>query len=337
MSESNKIQLLFLRHGQSTLNSKNLFCGWVDPPLTEMGVEQAKTAASEIHKHLEKSNQVSLPSVSFCSRLTRTKQTLLTILSELNKVNGENNGSFSENVVIEKHKPLIFNDVSVNPAMKDTGYNFFESWRLNERHYGSWQGQNKKKIQSIVGDNEYMRIRRDYQGKPPDVNLEKEMEQPTKEDGADANSSKRKDASNDEYQFKEPNRLLKYNIEYQFGDLKLPISESLSDVLARITPLLHSFIVPKVVESQNKTGLIIAHGSSIRAILMILCGLDENEIKGVNIPNGMPMVLELTYTTHKRRRSDDFQVYDLTLNNRYYLDPELAKKKAEQVRMEGRG
>ncbi|KAL6926745.1 hypothetical protein ACO0SA_004851 [Hanseniaspora valbyensis] len=301
MSEENKIQFIFLRHGQSTLNSKNLFCGWIDPPLTDIGIEQAKTAASEIHKHLQKTNNIDLPAVSFY--------------------------------------------VNINPAMKDSGYNFFESWRLNERHYGSWQGQNKKKIQYIVGDNEYMRIRRDYQGKPPNVNLSHEMEQPNKNSNSDDNDMQdnndsvkeiKKDESSVEYEFKEPNRLLKYNIEYQFGDLDLPISESLSDVLTRITPLLHSFIVPKVVESDNKTGMIIAHGSSIRAILMILCGLNEDEIKGVNIPNGMPMVIELTYTKHKRHGSNDNQAYDLTLNDRYYLDPELAKQKAEQVKMEGR-
>ena len=350
MSEENKIQFIFLRHGQSTLNSKNLFCGWIDPPLTDIGIEQAKTAASEIHKHLQKTNNIDLPAVSFCSRLTRTKQTLLTILNELNELknknsNKKNNLGFSENVIIEKHNPLLFKDVNINPAMKDSGYNFYESWRLNERHYGSWQGQNKKKIQYIVGDNEYMRIRRDYQGKPPNVNLSHEMEQPNKNSNSDDNDMQdnndsvkeiKKDESSVEYEFKEPNRLLKYNIEYQFGDLDLPISESLSDVLTRITPLLHSFIVPKVVESDNKTGMIIAHGSSIRAILMILCGLNEDEIKGVNIPNGMPMVIELTYTKHKRHGSNDNQAYDLTLNDRYYLDPELAKQKAEQVKMEGR-
>ncbi|XBW38542.1 hypothetical protein QEN19_004130 [Hanseniaspora menglaensis] len=347
MTNSNQIQLIFLRHGQSTLNSKNLFCGWIDPPLTEVGVEQAKTAAFEIQKHLQKKNHADLPSVSFCSRLTRTKQTLVTILEELTRLNGKPENSFNEKVIIEKHHPLEFSDISVNSVKNNTEYNFYQSWRLNERHYGSWQGKNKKKIQQIVGDKEYMRVRRDYEGKPPDVNLFKEMEQQNREQQDDVNLCEERNLhcnnyceedGKEEYEFKEPNRALKYNIEYQFGDVELPISESLSNVLARITPLLSDYIIPKVVQSENKTGLVIAHGSSIRAILMILCGLDENEIKNVDIPNGMPMVLELEIKEPQQQRniSADNKIYDLTLLDRYYLDPETAKKKAELVRMEGR-
>ncbi|KAL6936547.1 related to Phosphoglycerate mutase 2 [Hanseniaspora guilliermondii] len=317
--EEQTIELILLRHGQSTLNSKNLFCGWIDPPLTEIGIEQAKSAAREIKKHLISTSK---PSVSFCSRLIRTKQTLLTILKELDELSNVNVQETSENVIIEKHKPLSFEKVSTNPSTA-MGYNFYSSWRLNERHYGSWQGQNKKKVLNIVGDKEYMQVRRDYEGRPPDVNLDKEMEQ--KGEVEDKNLP-----GHDEYEFKEPNRYEKYKMEYQFGDVSLPISESLSDVLTRMTPLLEDFIIPEIINSENKIGMIIAHGSSIRAMLMKLMGLDANEIKGVNIPNGMPMIVKLSYEKGRHNK------YNIKFIDRYYLDPELAAKKAEQVKNEGR-
>ncbi|CAI8509820.1 unnamed protein product [Hanseniaspora opuntiae] len=318
--EEQTIELILLRHGQSTLNSKNLFCGWIDPPLTEIGAEQAKTAAREIQKHL---SSTSKPSVSFCSRLVRTKQTLLTILGELDELSNNEVQETSENVIIEKQKPLVFEKVPTNPSINESGYKFYSSWRLNERHYGSWQGQNKKKVLNIVGDKEYMQVRRDYEGRPPDVNLDKEMEQ--KQDGHEEHLS-----GNDEYEFKEPNRCEKYKMEYQFGDVSLPISESLSDVLVRMTPLLEDFIIPEIINSENKIGMIIAHGSSIRAMLMKLLGLDATEIKGVNIPNGMPMIVKLSYEKWKNNN------YKVKFIDRYYLDPELAAKKAEQVKNEGR-
>ena len=321
--EDQIIELILLRHGQSTLNSKNLFCGWIDPPLTDIGIEQAKSAAREIKKHL---STISKPSVSFCSRLTRTKETLLTILKELDALNNNSVEETSENVIIEKQNPLTFKNVPANPSIDKTGYKFYSSWRLNERHYGSWQGQNKKKVLSIVGDKEYMQVRRDYEGRPPDVNLDKEMEH-------------KKNVHDDvtfgdvteEYEFKEPNRCEKYQMEYQFGHVALPISESLSDVLTRMTPLLEDFIIPNIIESENKTGMIIAHGSSMRAMLLKLLGLDAEEIKGVNIPNGMPMIVKLSYQKipHKNK-------YNIKFVDRYYLDPELAAKKAEQVKNEGR-
>lgn len=318
------IELILLRHGQSTLNSKNLFCGWIDPPLTEIGVEQAKSAASEIRKHL---SPISKPSVSFCSRLTRTKQTLLTILKEIDTLNNNDVEKTSENVIIEKHNPLTFDNVPINPSIDKLGYKFYSSWRLNERHYGSWQGQNKKKVLNIVGDKEYMQVRRDYEGRPPEVNLDKEMEHKKTE----SEEMRFGESIQEEYEFKEPNRSEKYQMEYQFGDVSLPKSESLSDVLARMTPLLEDFILPKIIECENKTGMIIAHGSSIRAMLMKLLGLDENEIKGVNIPNGMPMIVKLSYEEVPHNKKFKFKFVD-----RYYLDPELAAKRAEQVKNEGR-
>ena len=80
-------------------------------------------------------------------------------------------------------------------------------------------------------------------------------------------------------------------------------------------------MIPKILATDNKTGLIVAHGSSVRSLLKILCNISEEDIKNVDIPNGIPLVVEL---------KEDF-----TFIRRYYLDPEQAKINAEKVRNEG--
>jgi 2,3-bisphosphoglycerate-dependent phosphoglycerate mutase len=96
----------------------------------------------------------------------------------------------------------------------------------------------------------------------------------------------------------------------------LPLTESLKDTVARFLPYWHDAIVPDL--KAGKRVLIAAHGNSLRALVKHLDGISDDEIVGLNIPTGIPLVYEL----------DD----DLTPIRNYYLgDPEAAKKAAEAV------
>ena len=96
----------------------------------------------------------------------------------------------------------------------------------------------------------------------------------------------------------------------------LPLTESLKDTVARFLPYWHDAIVPDL--KAGKRVLIAAHGNSLRALVKHLDGISDDEIVGLNIPTGIPLVYELTD--------------DLTPIRNYYLgDPEAAKKAAEAV------
>ncbi|KAH3898805.1 related to Phosphoglycerate mutase 2 [Saccharomycodes ludwigii] len=331
MSESNNIIKLFiLRHGQSELNHENIFCGWIDAKLTQQGMDQARSSAKLIKQYLQKEN-IKVPTIGFTSRLTRTKQTLDTMLEELGQsekkqVNVLVDNTDGEKQLDKKHPFQVIRVDSNTASDNNKNFQIYRSWRLNERHYGSWQGQRKPKILNEYGKEKYMFIRRDYNGKPPVVDLNKEMEN---EDPAAAAASIVEEGE-EEYAFKEPNRKLKYDIEYKYGDITtLPDSESLSDVVERLKPLIYEFILPRIKDTDNKSGIIVGHGSSVRSILKILCDISDDDIKDVNIPNGIPLVLELQEV---RGTSNEKSFKFL---NKFYLDPELAKVNAEKVKNEG--
>ena len=115
-------KLVLLRHGQSAWNKTNQFTGWVDVPLTEQGVEEAKNGG-----RLLKEKNV-LPDIVFTSMLRRAINTA--------------------NVALDEADRLWI------PVKR--------SWRLNERHYGALQGKNKTEIRQEYGDEKFMLWRRSY-------------------------------------------------------------------------------------------------------------------------------------------------------------------------------
>lgn len=296
MTASNDtLKVILLRHGQSELNHENIFCGWIDAKLTEKGKTQARNAASLIQDYCRK-NGASLPQVGYTSRLVRTQQTMEVMLEEMGLE------GFYEVVASTDYKFKETLDKNVVKVL--------QTWRLNERHYGSWQGQRKPQILKEYGKEQYMYIRRDYQGKPPSADLKREMIQEVDERGSSTG-----------YEFKEPNRHQKYAPEEQNG-LELPNSESLRDVVERMKPFLKN-VVLKIARDHNLDScLMVGHGSSVRSILKILQNISDEEIKNVDIPNGTPLVVELDKETFK-------------FVNRFYLDPETASIDAEKVRQEG--
>ena len=121
------MELVFIRHGFSEWNAKNLFTGWRDVNLTERGVEEAKSAGKKL---LDANFEFD---IAFTSVLTRAIKTC--------------------NIVLEESHQLWI------PQVKN--------WRLNERHYGELQGLDKKATAEIYGDELVHIWRRSYDTLPP--------------------------------------------------------------------------------------------------------------------------------------------------------------------------
>ncbi len=165
------------------------------------------------------------------------------------------------------------------------------NWRLNERHYGALQGLNKAETAQKFGEDQVKIWRRSYDIQPPA--LEK---------------------IDDRFPGKDP----------RYSDLKeneLPLTECLKDTVARFVPYWEGIIAPSV--KQGKKVLITAHGNSLRALVKYLDNIPEDEIVGLNIPTGVPLVYEL----------DD----NLKSLKSYYLgDADEIKKAAEAVAAQGK-
>ncbi len=130
-------KLVLLRHGESDWNAKNLFTGWVDVPLSEKGVEEAKHGGE-----LLKENGV-LPDLLFTSMLQRAITTANLALDSADR----------QWIPVERN------------------------WRLNERHYGALQGLNKKETRDKYGDEKFMEWRRSYDTPPPAIEPGSEFSQ----------------------------------------------------------------------------------------------------------------------------------------------------------------
>ncbi|MDO5025130.1 MAG: phosphoglyceromutase [Trueperella sp.] len=130
-------KLLLVRHGQSDWNAKNLFTGWVDVPLSELGAEEAERAG-----HLLAEAGI-LPDVLYTSLLRRAISTANLAL----------NAADRHWIPVKRH------------------------WRLNERHYGALQGKNKKEIRDEYGEDQFMQWRRSYDVPPPEIELGSEFSQ----------------------------------------------------------------------------------------------------------------------------------------------------------------
>lgn len=215
------IKLVLLRHGESTWNKENRFTGWTDVDLSEKGIEEAVQSG----KSLKDENY--LFDVAYTSVLKRAIRTLWLTLDELDQM----------------WIPV------------------FNSWRLNERHYGALQGLNKAETAAKYGDEQVLIWRRSYDIRPPAL---------TPDD--------------DRYPGNDP----RYK---NMPAADLPLSECLKDTVARFLPLWHETIAPTI--QSGKRVLIAAHGNSLRALVKFLDNVSDEEIVGLNIPTGVPLVYEL--------------------------------------------
>ena len=139
------------------------------------------------------------------------------------------------------------------------------SWRLNERHYGDLTGKDKKETAEKFGMDQLKLWRRSYDVPPPPM-----PEGDERWEGTDP----------------------------RYRDLpieKIPLTECLKDVVARVTPYFSEVIAEDLRREAVKGGavLVVAHGNSLRALRKILENISDDDIVGLNIPNGQPLVYEL--------------------------------------------
>jgi 2,3-bisphosphoglycerate-dependent phosphoglycerate mutase len=165
------------------------------------------------------------------------------------------------------------------------------SWRLNERHYGALQGKNKKETLEAYGEEQFMLWRRSFDVPPPPIDDDDEWSQAGLPQYAD------------------------------LGD-EMPRTECLKDVIARFLPYWDSSIVPDL--RAGKTVLVAAHGNSLRALVKHLDQISDEDIAGLNIPTGMPLLYEL---------DDDLRP---SVPGGRYLDPDAAAEAAAAVANQGR-
>ena len=143
-------------------------------------------------------------------------------------------------------------------------------WRLNERHYGGLTGLNKAETAAKHGDEQVHIWRRSFDIPPP----VEEADSP--------------------YLMTEDRR---------YAGIDIPTTESLKDTIARVLPYWEERIAPALRDGQRV--LISAHGNSLRALVKHLSNIPDDEITGLEIPTGQPIVYELAD--------------DLTATDRYYL------------------
>jgi 2,3-bisphosphoglycerate-dependent phosphoglycerate mutase len=146
-----------------------------------------------------------------------------------------------------------------------------KDWRLNERHYGGLTGLNKQEMIDKVGAEQVKIWRRSYDIPPP----------PLPEDSP-------YDVSRDR----------------RYDGITVPRSESLKDTIARAVPYYEAEIAPAL--SAGKRVLVSAHGNSLRGIIKYLSDIGDDEIVGLEIPTGKPIVYELAD--------------DLSVQRHYYLE-----------------
>ena len=166
------------------------------------------------------------------------------------------------------------------------------SWRLNERHYGALQGKDKKQTLEEFGEEQFMLWRRSYDTPPPPLA--------------------------DEDKFSQIGDARYAGLPYEV----VPRTECLADVVVRMLPYWYDDIVPDLVA--GVTVLVVAHGNSLRALVKHLDGISDDDIAGLNIPTGIPLLYRLDANFRPLIRGGE------------YLDPDAAAASIEAVKNQGR-
>jgi len=162
---------------------------------------------------------------------------------------------------------------------------------LNERHYGALQGLNKAETAKKYGDEQVLIWRRSYSTPPPQLDADDEQHP----------------RFDERYSDLDPN--------------DLPASECLKDTVDRFLPYWHESIKPDI--ESGKRVFIVAHGNSLRALMKYLDSVSDEDIVGLNIPTGVPLVYELDESLK-------------SIRNYYLGDQEEIAKKAAEVAAQGK-
>lgn len=166
-----------------------------------------------------------------------------------------------------------------------------KAWQLNERHYGALQGLNKADTAAKYGEEQVKVWRRSYATPPPELSPEDE-----------------RNPANQQMFRTVPKECL-------------PLTESLKETVARAVPYFDEEIKPRMLAGERV--LIAAHGNSLRALVKVFDGMSEDEIVGVNIPTGVPLVYEF---------DRDFNV----VSKRYLGDQDAVAAKMDAVANQGK-
>jgi 2,3-bisphosphoglycerate-dependent phosphoglycerate mutase len=135
------------------------------------------------------------------------------------------------------------------------------TWRLNERHYGALQGLNKEETAQRFGQEQVRLWRRSYSIRPPALTA----------------ADERWTGHDPRYHLLKPEQI--------------PLTESLQDTCERVVPFWNDSIAPAL--SRGRSVLIAAHGNSLRALIKFLDKVSDDDIVGLEIPTGQPLVYEL--------------------------------------------
>ena len=132
-----------------------------------------------------------------------------------------------------------------------------KNWQLNERHYGGLTGLNKQETREKHGDEQVQIWRRSFDVPPPEM------------------------PKGDEY---DPGN------DPRYEGIDVPQTESLKLTIERVLPYWEGTILPEL--EKGETVIISAHGNSLRALVKHLSGISDDEITGLEIPTGQPIVYE---------------------------------------------
>ena len=224
--------LVLMRHGATVWGEEKRFSGWADTPLSEAGLAAAERSA----KALKDAGFIF--DLCLTSRLARAQQSLAIIQARL-------------------HLPdsIIRRD-----------------WRLNERHYGSLQGEMRTAMIEKFGNAQVAEWRRSYDARPPSLDIE------------------------------DPRWREQLAVFPDISAQHHPRGESLRDAVERVSPVWLELIVP-ALEAKNSV-LVVAHTSSIRAIARAIEGLNDEECASFRIATAIPRCYELGNSLRLISRTD---------------------------------
>lgn len=137
-----------------------------------------------------------------------------------------------------------------------------KDWRLNERHYGGLTGLDKQETRERHGDEQVHVWRRSFDVPPPDLEAGSQF-----------------DLSDDP----------------RYAGIPVPRTESLKLTIERVLPYWDQAILPRLGQGHNV--IVSAHGNSLRALVKHLSGISDEDITGLEIPTGQPIVYEFDGTT----------------------------------------
>ncbi|MCM1150421.1 MAG: 2,3-diphosphoglycerate-dependent phosphoglycerate mutase [Alistipes sp.] len=213
-------KIVLLRHGESVWNRENRFTGWTDVDLSERGAAEAAEAGELLRRERFRFGG------AYVSYLKRAVKTLDIVLDKL--------------------------DQDWIPVVK--------SWRLNEKHYGSLQGLNKRETAEKYGERQVYEWRRSYEVAPEPL-PEEDPRNP--------------------------------RLDPRYAGVpvaELPLTESLAQTVARTLPYWQCEILPAL--GRWDAVLVVAHGNSLRGIVKQLKGISDEAIAELNLPTAVPYVFE---------------------------------------------